>query len=190
MTRKRSVRRPDEYKQANVRNQSSRTGVKPALLVLHTTESHNRPGKSDIDSIINWFDNPVAQSSSHVIVDREGNSARCVKDGKKAWTQAWFNSFCLSIEMIGFASESKTAWLLNERKGLKKVAKYLAHWSKYWDIPLQKAVVSNTGRVVKPGVIRHMDLGKLGGDHHDPGVNFPLDTVIRMAKWYKKFGWY
>ena len=43
---------------ANVRNQSSRNGRKPKIIVLHTTEGHNRPGLSDLDSLVSMFDNP------------------------------------------------------------------------------------------------------------------------------------
>jgi hypothetical protein len=41
-----------------VRNQSSRNGIKPKLIVLHSTESKNVPGLSDLQAIGNWFDNP------------------------------------------------------------------------------------------------------------------------------------
>src|SRR5688572_28656701 len=87
-----------------VRNQSARdAGAKVQLLVLHSTESHNRPGNEDLAAIAAWFDNPSSQASSHVVIDADGNSARLVADERKAWTCAGFNSVSLNIEQIGFA---------------------------------------------------------------------------------------
>lgn len=172
------VRRPHEKIKANVVNKSSRNGVKPAIIVIHSTESHNRPGTSDLQSIVDWFNNPSAQASSHVLVDDEGYSARCVPDSWKAWTQAAFNPPALSIEMIGFAAEASNEWTPAQ---YKKVAQYLAYWSKKYGIPLIKSTTF--------GVCRHMDLGAAGGGHHDPGVNFDLDKLLALAKSLLATGW-
>src|SRR5919109_336233 len=72
--------RPNEQLVMNVRNQSSRGGVKPDLIVLHDTESSDRDGAADLRAIGNWFDNPRSMVSAHVCVDGEGNSARYVPD--------------------------------------------------------------------------------------------------------------
>lgn len=186
---KRSVRRPYERIKANVCNQSSRAFA-PRLIVLHSTESHNRPGNADLEAIVSWFDNPASQASSHVVVDDEGRSAGCVPDAQKAWTQAYWNPFSLSIEMIGFASQSKIAWLVNNRAQILKTAKYIAYWSKEHNIPIQKGAVNNTtGLVTKAGVVTHNSLGQKGGGHHDPGPNFPSTATLTAAKWYRRFGW-
>ena len=66
--------RPRESFAVSVRNQSSRNGVAPRIIVLHSTESDNRDGLADLRAVAGWFDNPKAQASSHVIVDAEGNS--------------------------------------------------------------------------------------------------------------------
>jgi hypothetical protein len=158
-----------------VRNQSSRNGVKPRLLVLHTTESHNRAGVGDLQGLAAWFDNPAAQASSHIGNDAEGNDIRMVPDEAKAWTQAAFNSISLSIEQIGHASQ--TSW---GRAQLENTARWLAHWSRKYDIPL----VRSTTR----GVCQHKDLGAAGGGHHDCGPNYPLADVLRMARTFAQQG--
>lgn len=94
---------------ASVCNQSSRRGLKPRIIVLHTTEGHNRPGLTDLSGLVRFFDNPASQASSHVANDAEGNDARMVPDESKAWTQAAFNAVALSIEQIGFASQTTLA---------------------------------------------------------------------------------
>jgi N-acetyl-anhydromuramyl-L-alanine amidase AmpD len=166
-----------------VRNRSDRRGSDVDLIVIHTTESHERPGRGDVDSIHAWFDNPASQASSHVIIDAEGHSTTCVPDAEKAWTCAAYNSRSLNIELIGWATTSRWQWLKQDRQ-LRKTAQFVAYWSAAHGIPLTR--VANA---VQSGVCGHMDLGLQGGGHHDPGEGFPFDRLIRYAKYYKKNGW-
>jgi hypothetical protein len=46
-----------------------------------------------------------------------------------------------------------------------------------------------TGRILRSGVIRHSQLGVVGGNHGDPGENFPFDRCLRYAKFYRVRGW-
>jgi N-acetyl-anhydromuramyl-L-alanine amidase AmpD len=159
----------------NVRNQSSRHGAKPVLIVLHDTEGANVPGIRDLQGLGDWFDNPKAQASSHSANDAEGNDARFVPDSQKAWHVAGFNSVSLGIEQIGFATQK--VW---PKAQLQNTAEWIAYWSHLHDIPIRRGEVSGT-RVVKPGVVMHSELGTFGGGHHDPGNNYPLALVITMA---------
>lgn len=159
-----------------VRNRSSRAGAKPQLIVLHSTESHNRPGNADLAAIAAWFDNPSAEASSHVVVDADGHSARLVDDDEKAWTQAAFNPWSLSIEQIGFASQGK--W---DERELKETARWIAHWHRKWGIPIKRGKVRGSS-VVEPGVVLHSDLGAVGGGHSDPGPNYPFNRVLALAR--------
>jgi N-acetyl-anhydromuramyl-L-alanine amidase AmpD len=161
----------------SVRNQSSRNGVKPRIIVLHSTESHERPGVEDLVGLGRWFDNPAAQASSHVANDGEGNDARYVPDERKAWTQAGANSYALSIEQIGFARETREEWLKQPGQ-LNNTARWIAYWSSKYDIP----IVEST----EHGVCQHSDLGAMGGGHHDCGPGYPLDIVLKLAKTYRK----
>lgn len=172
----RTFSRP-EGRTAYVRNYSQRmVGQKPVRIVVHTTESHNRPGRGDIDSIREWFDNPASQASSHVVVDMEGHSTTCVPDTSKAWTQASYNSTSLSIEFVGVAAGNE--WTL---AGLKKGAKFAAFWCRKYGIPV-KWSVSN-------GICGHKDLGEAGGGHVDPGPKFPKLRFLALVTYYKRFGW-
>ena len=137
---------------ANVVNQSSRNGVKPRLIVLHTTEAHNRPGLADLHGLVSCFDNPASQASSHIANDADGNDARMVPDERKAWTQASFNSVSLSIEQIGHASQKKFP-----ESQLRNTAQWIAHWSKKYGIPITRSLTH--------GVCQHRDLGAAGGGH-------------------------
>lgn len=148
----------------------------PSLIVLHSTESHNAPGLSDLKAIGAWFQNPSAQVSSHICVDGDGNTARYVRDDLKAWHCAGSNSISLGIEQIGQASQN--FWPTAQ---VKETAKWIAYWSRRYDIPIKLGT--------SHGVCRHSDLGAAGGNHNDPGPAYPLDRVLRYAKWYRRFGW-
>lgn len=161
------------------RNQSSRNGIRPQLIVIHSTESSNRPGSSDLAAIGAWFDNPTAQASSHVCTDGDGNSARYVADTAKAWHCAGYNSVSLGIEQIGRAAQS--SWSPDE---IRESARWVAYWSRKHGIPIRRGAVTG-GRVVKSGVVTHADLGVTGGGHHDPGAGYPVADLLRLAAFYR-----
>jgi N-acetyl-anhydromuramyl-L-alanine amidase AmpD len=172
---RRTFERPDGRVDL-VQNRSTRHGAKPVRVVMHTTESHNRPGRSDVDSIHSWFDNPASQASSHVVIDQEAHSTTMVPDDEKAWTQMAYNSDSLSIEFIGSAAGNE--WKLD---GLKKGAKFTAYWCRKYGIPVRWSVAH--------GICGHKDLGLKGGGHVDPGPNFPRARFLALVAYYKRFGW-
>lgn len=159
-------------------NHSSRNGVKPKLIVLHITVSHNRPGLGDIDAILNYFDQPSSGASSHIVNDREGHDARCVYDRDKAWTCAAYNSLSLNIEQIEYSSaRTRQQWLSESRKQLDNTALWIAYWSKKYDIPITHST--------RHGVCQHFELGAAGGGHSDCGPGYPMDYVLRKAREYR-----
>lgn len=165
----------------NVVCQSSRHGADIALIVVHDTEGANIKGIRDLQGLANYFDNIRTQASSHVATDADGNSARMVGDHAKAWHCAYYNSVSLGIEQIGFASQQ--SWVEAE---LRETARWIAHWHIHYGIPIRKGAVTLDGRVSKHGVVRHSDLGNLGGGHRDPGPNYPLRHVLDLARHFSR----
>jgi hypothetical protein len=173
-----------------VGNQSSREGSKPQLIVLHTTFDprsgsrpvvRDEPGIKDLKHLGAWFDDPKTEASSHVANDAEGNDARYVRDRRKAWTQAAFNSVSLSIEQIGSAGFDRRTWMVKRQPQLENTARWIAHWHRRWDIPIRRAEVSGS-TVTRSGVATHDQLGSAGGGHHDPGKDYPFGYVLRLAR--------
>lgn len=161
-------------------NQSSRGGVRPNLIVLHSTESGNIPNSSaDLHAVCSFLCRPAVEASSHVMVDGDGHSARLVADEAKAWAQARYNPFALSIEQIGRAASEH--WTRDE---IREAARWIARWSKKYNIPIRVGAV-NGGFVTKPGVVTHKMLGVLGGSHVDPGSAYPLEACLRLARFYR-----
>ncbi len=168
----------------NVRNQSARsTSAAPVLIVLHTTEGHNRPGISDLVGLANFFDEPGREASSHVANDAEGHDARMVPDDRKAWTCAGFNSVSLNIEQIGFAATSKAEWFKGAPRQLANTAKWIAFWHEKFGIPIRRGTVRGS-TVTRSGVVGHKQLGIEGGGHVDPGTAYPFDYVLDLAVYF------
>ena len=150
-------------------NQSSRGGVKPRVIVLHSTEG-------GYQGSIAWLCNPAAQASAHIVIGKDGSTTRLVEDAAKAWHVANDNPFTLGIEQEGKASQS--SWPAAQ---LRETAKWIAWWSKKYGIPITHST--------SKGVCRHSDLGAAGGGHHDPGKAYPLAKVLSMARNYREHGW-
>lgn len=169
----------------NVACQSTRHGTKPVLIVIHDTEGGNVPNSSrDLAGLGDYFDRISTQASSHVAVDEDGNSARYVPDSQKAWTQAFYNPWCLSIEQIGFATDDWNG--AKKERQLQEVARWIAWWSKEHGIPIRAATVTRDGRITKSGVKQHRSLGNLGGGHHDVAHDYPTSKVLAYARKHRK----
>lgn len=165
-----------------VRNQSARSGSRPVLIVVHATQSAELDGVADLANTGQWFDNPIAQASSHVCVDGQGHSARFVADHMKAWHCAGYNRVSLGVEQIGFAEFKR--W---QEAELRETARWIARWSVLHGIPIQKGRVhQDRVEVNRAGVVRHSDLGAVGGGHFDPGHPYPLHDVLVMAREYRR----
>lgn len=167
-----------------VRNQSSRLGAPIQAIALHSTEG------GTLDSVHDMFNVAQNESSSHAGVSQAGVSERWVHDDRKAWTILQLNPVTLNLEMLGFAAQAKSAW---KEVQLDEVARWIAFWSLKWDIPIRRGKVRSIAGfpvITKRGVITHAQLTRAGfGTHGDPGANFPINVVLRKARWYAKHGW-
>ena len=56
-------------------------------------------GNDDWTSTINWFANPAAKASSHLLIGRDGRVGRFVEDSDTAWHAAFHNPYTLGIEI-------------------------------------------------------------------------------------------
>lgn len=170
--------------EVNIRTkcQSSRNGATIKLITVHDTEGLNVHGLADLSSLGHYWDTTYGTpraSSSHVATDAEGHSARFVADASKAWHCAYYNSVSLGIEQIGRASQSK--WPSAQ---LEETARWIAYWCNRHNIRCYKGQVSSDGKVLRTGIVRHSDLGNLGGGHVDPGAGYPLSEVLILARKY------
>lgn len=143
-------------------------GIHPEILTVHSTESHNEEGITDLKGIADYFGSASSQVSAHAVTDADGHSAHCVRDTDTAWHVLNDNDRALGVEQIGNAAQNH--WSARE---CKETARWLAQWSHVHGIPLRHST--------KHGVCKHKDLGANGGGHIDPGTGYPMRRTIAWA---------
>lgn len=156
---------------ALVRNYSDRRGAPVLLGVIHWTGSLFGSGPG----IVAWFDRAASQASSHEIVDRGGRCWLTVAEAAKAWTQAGFNPWSVSVEIVNPGVQP----LFADQPQRDRVVKLMRGWHHRWGIPYRRGHVDGC-RVTRTGFLAHRDLGTCGGGHPDVGT-FDLDALIREA---------
>lgn len=158
-----------------VSNQSSRRGVRPQQMWLHYTVSPNRPGWSDVNAIVAFFDSPKAQASSHFVIDREGNCAYIVPIEAKAWTQAAANPIAVSWEVINSGSEGS----FMSTPGYRVLSATMREVSRRTGIPMRRSSEKGCAGATR-GILEHRDGGICAGGHTDIGP-YSIDTVVKLV---------
>lgn len=149
--------------------------LKPRLIVLHSTEGHDREGAKDIEGVLKYLENKGY--GVHFCIDKEGFLGQGATIRRIVYHAAGVNSRAIGIEMIGFARFGIAGWLARPRQ-LRKVAITLAWIHLRTGIPLVRSTTF--------GVAFHKDFP--AGGHHDPGM-YPIRRVLRLARKYAKHGW-
>lgn len=144
-----------------------------AVMVLHTTEGHNRPGVGDLTGLAAFF--KTVQADSTFGVDQEGFRIRMKPDSDSPWTQLSANHRSLSIEQVGFASTSRKGWIVGYHNGLRTVAEILADWSEKHKLPIVHSA--------SKGVCGHVELP--AQTHTDPGRSYPYKYIVWWARYIK-----
>lgn len=164
----------DRARYANVHGLNARR-----VIVLHSTESHDRPGTDDVKGILTYLEDK--DYGVHYVVDGDGNIGRGAYHDDLVYHCKGANSYAIGIEMIGQAKWSTKNWLWfadgKQRKQLRAVAHLVAHIADRESIPL---MLSTTH-----GVARHADFPE--GGHWDPGKGFPMGYVLKRARMLKRF---
>jgi hypothetical protein len=158
-----------------VRNQSSRAGVRPQQHWLHYTVSQNRPGWSDVNAIVAFFDQSSSQASSHFVIDREGNCAYTVPIERNSWTQAAANRIAVSYEIINSGSEGS----FMDSAGYAKLRAVMRIVSQRTGIPMRRGRVEGC-RAAVPGIVHHKDGGVCAGGHVDI-TPYSIDQVVKIV---------
>jgi hypothetical protein len=157
-------------------NYSSRGGATVTTLVLHTAE-----GATTYQSLGSYFASPASQVSSHVGIDSTpGTVGEYVQRPGKAWTAAGANSWACQAELCAFAAWTAADWAAHPTM-LATTAAWLAEEAAHFAIPLVALTPAQAQNPGVRGVCEHVDLGQMGGGHHDCGSAFPLAQVIAMA---------
>jgi hypothetical protein len=160
-----------------VRNYSSRNGAPVLVFIFHFTVSRDS-GWAGVLGNVKWFDTAAASASSTYVADRlRGACALTVPETAKAWAQAAYNPWALSLEVTATGREGS---YLPPGPGRQKVL-YLMHRAhRIYKIPYQHCRVGG-GRILRRGFCQHKDLGQLGGGHFDVAP-YSIDPLIAEAR--------
>lgn len=161
-----------------------RKGKRVRLIVIHTMESGEQPGKAK--QVAMWFAGKTApEASAHYCVDDQLVAAS-VKETDTAWAvgQSDINRESISIELAGKASQTKLQWKDEYSKDMLGVAaKLVAELCVKYRIPVKK--LSPNQVRTGSGIIGHVDVTeayRIKGGHTDPGKNFPWTDFIKMVE--------
>jgi hypothetical protein len=151
---------------------------------------HTAEGARGYRSLGSFFGSSSSAVSSHVGIDDErGVIGEYVRREDKAWTQANYNPQAVSVELCAAPHTSsapcgvrwsRAEWLSHSDM-LQNVADWIREECQHYGLPIVKlsaAQAQGGGR----GVCGHSDLGVGGGNHSDPGPNFPWTEVMDLAR--------
>ena len=131
-------------------NQSSRDGTPITHLVWHATIGHYEPS-------IRVLCDPAYQASAHLLLREDGGECtQLVKLGAKAWHAFPY----WNLRSVGVEHASITRTFATHAQ-LERSARIFGWLCKHLDIP----PVHGIGR--PRGIVRHRDLGAVGGGHED-----------------------
>lgn len=159
------------------------------LLVIHTMEAPEKP--TTAESVANWFAGANApQASAHYCIDNN-SIVQSVHDEDTAWHAPGANHNGLGFEHAGFAAQAPKDWQdAYSQQMLDLSAQLVAQKCEEHHIPVVWLRVADllAGR---RGITSHAqvsDAFKLS-DHHDPGVNFPIEEYLALVKKHMGSAW-
>lgn len=161
-------------------------------IVLHSTEvkadSKKPVSTTNVASaslIARSFTNTTAGGSAHLVID-DGSCYRCLLNSEVPWAAPSANYRGFHIEQCAFAEWTLQQWLKHESM-LDRVAYKIAYHAHFFGLPI---IFVDAGGLKKDykGVTTHAEVSKAfpnrQGNHHDPGVNYPMEYVIAQARQY------
>lgn len=168
-----------------------RKGATPRLIVVHSTESHERAGAAR-SVAQNWFALVKSGVSAQYLVD-PAEVVQCVGDGDTAWHAGRVNPYSIGIELCGKASQTEEQWLDEDsRLTLARSAALVGYLCKVHSIDVRmlrddelRACHTDPG---VSGICGHVDVNRThgSGSHYDPGPSFPWLEFMLAVRGYRE----
>lgn len=163
---------------ANATGNSNGPRRQTAYVVVHTQE-----GDGTAASLANYLNgtaggpNPVSYNLTVDAVD----TVEVVPVGEGPWAAGDANDIAVHLCFAGSrAAWSRADWL-DRGAMLARGAKAVAAACKQFNIPAVKVLSANGWPVTPKGIAGHVDFGRRGGGHHDPG-EFVWPEFIDLVK--------
>ncbi|MFI8615973.1 N-acetylmuramoyl-L-alanine amidase [Acidovorax sp. NPDC077693] len=174
-----------------VKSPNHSAGISPIYLVIHFTAG------TKLNGAVSWFQNPDAQASAHLVIDRDGSIVQMVPFDRRAWhagKSRWgnlegMNQYSIGIELVNAGKLRKNAageWLTWSGKvvppeevsvAIHKDEAIESGWHEYSaaQIEAAKAVSVLLHKTYTfTDILGHDDISP--GRKVDPGPLFPLDS--------------
>ena len=160
-----------------VRSSGTRSLSQIRLIVIHSTESNSAASSAA------WFANPQSKGSAHILVD-DNECYRTLDNEVIPWGAPGANTNGFHIEHAGWAVKwDRAEWMRHEQTLRRGAFKGALHAKKF-GIPI-RLLNANDLRNGKAGFVTHATVSEFnpkGGNHTDPGSNFPLDVYMQFVK--------
>jgi N-acetyl-anhydromuramyl-L-alanine amidase AmpD len=160
-------------------------------IVIHCTESAKEDANRAI-KVADWFQNPWdpakkswRKASAHFVVD-DASIVQCVPTNRIAYHARGLNNRALGIELVGKAKQSREEWLDDFGEKMIGIASALvAVLAEKHCIQLNTAITNSGILLGNGGITTHGEVTKackIPHGHTDPGLNFPMDELLRLAR--------
>lgn len=148
-------------------------------IVMHCTQG------STARAAAQWFANNNSQGSAHACCD-DLECYHTLDDNVIPWGAPGANYHGFHIEQAGFVSYTKVIWSKRHRKTLQRAAFRAAVRCVKYNIPVRFVGADGLKQGVK-GITTHNECSKaFGGDHTDPGPNWPRKLFLFYVNGYVK----
>lgn len=161
---------------------AGRTSVQ--FIVIHATDGSE--GRTSAEDGAAYDARRSEKVSTHYFHDSD-STVQCVRTEDIAWAAyPHGNHLGIQHELCGLASQTAAQWEDPASLGtLHQAARQVARDCLKWGIPVRHITPSQMAAGVK-GIGGHWDVTRAfpadGGDHTDPGPNFPWDLFLRMVQ--------
>lgn len=161
---------------ANATGNSNGPRARTLYAVVHTQE-----GDGTAVSLANYLN---ANKVSYNIVVDAVDTVEVVPVTQGPWAAVEANNIAFHLCFAGSRAGWNRATWLSKDAMLRRGAKAVAAACKQFDIPAVKVLSTNGWPVTPKGIAGHVDFGKRGGGHTDPGAEFPWPEFIDMVQGY------
>ena len=169
----------------SVRNFSARSpaGVAIDAIIIHDTATLS------VASVLETFDNPAEQRSSHYLIDRDGSTYELVDPAQKAWhagaSSLWgrddVNEVSIGIELVGVDVPAPGT----HRMGQHETTLGYTDAQLTTLLALTVHLVDRYPGILLNRIVGHEHIAVPRGRKTDPGPDFPWREYLEAVGWYR-----